>query len=152
MLLLLSLSSQFITYAFFFNIAGRSQAAITGVPLVDLVSDAANHTNQSHSNQQQIVTPMEAQANLQQVEERERQLQKLESDIITVNDIFTQLNSLVTEQGEVIDSIENNVESAVVQVAKADRELQQAVKHKRSARKKKNRPVLSPSDCINSFA
>lgn len=113
----------------------RSRAASSGRPLIEL--DGANASFGGAPQQEQVMTPMEAQSDLQQVEERERQLRQLEQDIVNVNDIFTQLGALVHEQGEMLDSIENNVESAQVQVAEGDRQLQQAVKHKRSARKKK---------------
>lgn len=69
--------------------------------------------------------------------ERDDALVKLESDISDVNQIFKDLSVLVHEQGEVIDTIEDNVVSAAVHVEQGTEELQKARKHQTSARKKK---------------
>ena len=46
------------------------------------------------------------------LQERERSIRQLESDIVDVNTIFKDLATMVHEQGEMVDSIEQNVESA----------------------------------------
>uniref|UniRef100_F6Y3U3 t-SNARE coiled-coil homology domain-containing protein n=1 Tax=Ciona intestinalis TaxID=7719 RepID=F6Y3U3_CIOIN len=71
------------------------------------------------------------------LEERERELQKLESDIVDVNIIFKDLAKIVEDQGEMIDSIEANVEAAHERVDKGKSELGQAVKNQKKSRKKK---------------
>ena len=40
----------------------------------------------------------------------------MERDILDINDIFKELGSMISEQGEIIDSIESNVERAHDQV------------------------------------
>ncbi len=50
------------------------------------------------------------------LQEREERIRQLESDILDVNEIFRDLGALVHEQGETIDTIENNVEEAYNQV------------------------------------
>ena len=53
-----------------------------------------------------------------------------QSDILDVNTIFKDLATLVHEQGEVIDSIEANVESTHVRVQEGTEQLRQAETYK----------------------
>ncbi len=57
---------------------------------------------------------LEEEYNIEQLQERERSIRQLESDIVDVNTIFKDLATMVHEQGEVVDSIEANVESTQV--------------------------------------
>ena len=61
----------------------------------------------------------------------------LQSDIVDVNTIFKDLATMVHEQGEVVDSIEANVESTQVHVEQGTQELRQAENYRNKARKKK---------------
>lgn len=70
-----------------------------------------------------------------QVEQREREVRQLESDIVGINDIFRDLATLVNEQGEIIDSIESNVETAATRVETGNKQLERAVVYKRCSRK-----------------
>jgi t-SNARE complex subunit (syntaxin) len=54
-----------------------------------------------------------------------------------VNTIFKDLATLVHDQGEMIDSIEANVESTHVRVQEGAEQLRQAETYKNKARKKK---------------
>lgn len=74
---------------------------------------------------------------LQQVHEREDAIKQLESDIVDVNMIFKDLAQMVHEQGELVDSIEANVETAETDVVQGNTQLRQARDHQASARKKK---------------
>lgn len=74
---------------------------------------------------------------VEQLQERERAVRQLESDILDVNHIFKDLATLVHDQGEVIDSIEANVESTQVRVSEGTEQLRQAETYKNKARKKK---------------
>jgi t-SNARE complex subunit (syntaxin) len=74
---------------------------------------------------------------IEQLQERERAVRQLESDILDVNTIFKDLATLVHDQGEVIDSIEANVESTQVRVQEGTEQLRQAETYKNKARKKK---------------
>ncbi len=49
-----------------------------------------------------------------------------QSDIVDVNTIFKDLATMVHEQGEVVDSIEGNVETAAVAVTEGADQLRQA--------------------------
>jgi len=61
--------------------------------------------------------------NVGELLERERSIRQLESDILTVNQIFKDLASMVHEQGATIDSIEANIEDAHIQVEEGTRTL-----------------------------
>ena len=69
--------------------------------------------------------------------EHEEALHQLEADITDVNQIFKDLGMLVHEQGDVIDSIEANVETAAASVEEGGEQLRQARRSQSSARKKK---------------
>jgi len=70
-------------------------------------------------------------------EEENRELAQLEQDMTDLVDVFGEVNRLVHEQGEVIDTIEDNCNKAVEKVEQGNVELVQAADHKRAATKKK---------------
>jgi len=74
---------------------------------------------------------------LQEIQEREDAVRQLEEDIVDVNMIFKDLATMVHEQGEIVDSIEANVETAETDVEQGNYQLRQARDHQASARKKK---------------
>ena len=69
---------------------------------------------------------MEEEVDLEDLREREQSIRKIESDIVDVNQIFKDLATMVHAQGEVIDSIEANVESAAIQVQEGASQLSKA--------------------------
>jgi syntaxin 12/13 len=71
---------------------------------------------------------MENDLTLTQLREREAALNKLENDIMDVNMIFKDLAVMVHDQGEIIDSIESNVESVTMRVQNANTHLESAKK------------------------
>ncbi|XP_064605208.1 syntaxin-7-like isoform X2 [Liolophura sinensis] len=83
------------------------------------------------------VLQMEEDVDLELIREREDAIKKLESDIMDVNTIFKDLGMLVHEQGEVIDSIEANVESAHLSVQEGTQQLSSARQYQSKARRKK---------------
>lgn len=83
------------------------------------------------------VLQMEEDVDLELIHEREEAIRKLEGDIKDVNQIFKELGVLVHEQGEGIDSIEANVESAQIQVEAATEQLTIARQYQNKIRKKK---------------
>lgn len=80
---------------------------------------------------------MEEDVDLQIIQEREKAIRQLESDIMDVNQIFKDLGMLVHEQGEMVDSIEANVQSAEISVESGTQELQKAREYQTKARRKK---------------
>jgi len=87
--------------------------------------------------QSQTQMMIEEEDRLRALEDRERAMRQLESDITDVNTIFKDLATMVHEQGEVIDSIESNIESTAVHVTTGAEELRQAAVYQNKARKKK---------------
>lgn len=77
---------------------------------------------------QQVQISMENDVNLTQLREREAALVKLESDITDINTIFKDLAVMVHDQGEIIDSIESNVEQVNIRVHDANVNLESARK------------------------
>ncbi|OCT56436.1 hypothetical protein XELAEV_18000100mg [Xenopus laevis] len=57
-------------------------------------------------------------------------------DIQGINEIFKDLGMMVHEQGEMIDSIEANVENAEVHVQQANQQLATAAEYQRKSRRK----------------
>ena len=68
---------------------------------------------------------------------REASLKQLESDIKDMNDIFKQLATMVDEQGEKLDVIEENVQTAEVAIHEGVEKLAEAEGYLNAARKKK---------------
>jgi len=91
----------------------------------------------AHAPQQQLQVSLEQERELEQIREREEQIRQLESDIVDVNQIFKDLATMVHEQGEVIDSIEANVETAQVSVSQGNVQLSAARTYQSRARRKK---------------
>jgi t-SNARE complex subunit (syntaxin) len=74
---------------------------------------------------------------LGEVEARHREILRLEADIRELHDMFYDMALLVEEQGELIDVIERNVETAAVYIYKGRGEMKQAAIYNTSARKKR---------------
>jgi len=92
-------------------------------------SPSQKRLNQQQSQQQQMQISMENDINLTQLREREAALHKLENDITDVNMIFKDLAVMVHDQGEIIDSIESNVEQVQIRVNDANSHLIEAKKN-----------------------
>ncbi|XP_075904448.1 syntaxin-7 isoform X2 [Nelusetta ayraudi] len=73
---------------------------------------------------------------LQQIQERESAIRQLESDIVDINDIFKDLGMMIHEQGDMIDSIEANVENAESHVQSGTQQLARAADYQQRSRKK----------------
>jgi len=74
---------------------------------------------------------------MEQLLQRESELQALEESIMNVNQIFKDLQSMVQQQGEVIDRIEDHIEQTAVTVTVGNEQLVGAVEKQTSSRKKK---------------
>ncbi|GFQ79887.1 syntaxin-7, partial [Trichonephila clavata] len=116
----------------------RAHSGLTGNPFgEDTPSSGQNLIDlQSPTQSQMTSLQMEEEVNLELLREREEAVRKLEADIVDVNHIFTDLAALVHEQGEVIDSIEANVEQAQIQVSEGTQQLAKARRHQAAARRK----------------
>lgn len=103
---------------------GSANESSQGPNLIDLQSPTGQQPPQQQ--QQQSVLQIEEEVDLETMREREQAIRKLESDILGVNQIFKELATLVHEQGEVIDSIEANVESAHIYVEEGVQDITKA--------------------------
>lgn len=131
-----------------FNQTNDDAIRLQSIRPSNLLVETLDFTNENNSfdneerldfnnRQQQHQISMENDVNLTQLREREAALQKLEHDITDVNMIFKDLAVMVHDQGEIIDSIESNVEQVQIRVTDANSHLQEAKKHQTKARKKK---------------
>ncbi|XP_049961894.1 syntaxin-12-like [Schistocerca serialis cubense] len=64
------------------------------------------------------------------VEEQEQEVQKLQEDILVINQLMREISSLINEQSENVDNIEANVEETTIRVIEGTEQLQQAAIHK----------------------
>jgi len=93
--------------------------------------------DQQQQGQSRTQLMIEEEERIGQLEQREQSMRQLESDIVDVNTIFKDLATMVHEQGEIVDSIEQNIESTTVQVTSGTEQLRQAADYQNKARKKK---------------
>ncbi|KAL4236195.1 Syntaxin-12 [Mactra antiquata] len=78
-----------------------------------------------------------AKMELREIEARDMEIKKIENSVVEVNQLFKEINALVMEQGEKIDTIEQHVERAVNDVESGNVQLSQARTHMEKARRKK---------------
>eukprot|EP01136_Pigoraptor_vietnamica_P027561 Opistho-1_new@83995 len=71
------------------------------------------------------------------LEEQNREIRQLESDLVQLHECFVDMQRLVTEQGETIDSIERHTETAAMSTEVAVQEVKQAQSYQSAARRKK---------------
>ncbi|CAG5094223.1 Oidioi.mRNA.OKI2018_I69.XSR.g13363.t1.cds [Oikopleura dioica] len=128
--------------------AEKRERRITLTRLANNYSNALNdqQSNSSEGNSLIALDNGAGQAQLQQqlspnemaqMQDRENAIIQLEADIADVNMIFKDLATMVHDQGEIIDSIEQNIETAVVDIQSGNTQLRQAREHQQAARKKK---------------
>jgi len=68
--------------------------------------------------------------------DRDKDIRDIERQVVEVNEIFRDISTLVVEQGQMIDSIESNIESGVQNTTKGVEDIQKASKYQRSSRNK----------------
>ncbi len=68
--------------------------------------------------------------------EREEEIRNIEQGVGDLNVLFTQVASMVHEQGEVLETITDNVENVRQDTRGADYELRSAARYQRNARSK----------------
>ena len=114
---------------------GPSAAAVTQC-LIDIDDDSSSSAKLTIKNQESLSTQIqfEEETNMQH---RENSIRQLESDIIDVNTIFKDLATMVHEQGQRVDSIEQNVESTNIRVHEGTDLLREGEAYTNRARSKK---------------
>jgi syntaxin 7 len=73
------------------------------------------------------------------MQERRREVEEIAENIADIHDIFKHINLLVGEQGEKLDVMEKNVETAVVKIEQGGEHLEAARRH---AAKSRSRTIL----------
>lgn len=68
----------------------------------------------------------EEEQNLEQLVERERAVKQIEADIMDVNQIFKDLAAMVHDQGDMVESIEANVEESSTRITEGTQQLLEA--------------------------
>jgi syntaxin 1B/2/3 len=71
------------------------------------------------------------------LEERQKELQKLEKSVNQVHQLFVQFAVLLNAQGEIVDNICDNIAEAKGNVIAAEEDVVKSKKNMQSARKKK---------------
>jgi len=108
-------------------------------PMVGFVDDS-DRTALVEAEQQRVAQLQEQEAviedDLALIREREERIHSLEADILDVNEIFRELGALVHAQGEVLDTIDSNVEAASSHVETGNQQLIKAAEYQRKSRKK----------------
>lgn len=69
------------------------------------------------------------------IAERERDIDSITRELYEINDIFKTLNTVVQEQGYLLDHIENNVSDVVINVENAEDQLSTAYKKQKKTGK-----------------
>ncbi|KAK0706366.1 t-SNARE [Lasiosphaeria miniovina] len=99
-----------------------------------------DHQQQQQLQQQQELTRLAPQDDVDFQEaliiEREEEIRNIEQGVGDLNVLFQQVAQIVTEQGEVLDTIANNVENVREDTRGADRELRSAARYQKNARSK----------------
>ncbi|KAL8561692.1 hypothetical protein ACOMHN_054989 [Nucella lapillus] len=109
-------------------------------PLVD-VSEPGDADDRLHLVEGDRVAQLQAQEvviedDLALLREREERIRQLESDVLDVNEIFRDLGAMISEQGEVLNDIEANVERACSNVGGGNDQLIKAAEYQKKSRKK----------------
>ena len=87
--------------------------------------------------QQQQQHRQAALAGAEAMAERERMISQVESTVVEVKEIFSELATLVSEQTESIEHISGAIENTAERATRATDELREASKHQAQARKRK---------------
>ncbi|XP_038616322.1 t-SNARE domain-containing protein 1 [Tachyglossus aculeatus] len=124
-------------------VAPRSGKQSPRTPFSDLADDEKIFSgadgpwqSQAQSQDQALLAEI-TEADLDTIRQREEAVQQIESDMLDVNQIIKDLASMVYEQGDTIDSIEGNLETAASNVESANEQLAKASRHQQRARKMK---------------
>lgn len=97
-----------------------------------LISGNSQQQTQVQIEDQDQINETELQYHLMLTEERNREITQVTEGILEVNAIFKDLGELVTQQGEQLDTIEDNIFQLHGNVQQADKELRKADEYQRS--------------------
>lgn len=84
-----------------------------------------------------LAQTVEAKRQLAEIQARHTEIVNLERSIRELHDLFIDIQMFVSEQGEVVDRIETNVENAAGYVERGTEQLVQASSYKAKTRRRK---------------
>ncbi|XP_076462684.1 syntaxin-7-like [Babylonia areolata] len=113
----------------------RAQSGIYQPPFQDDYEKQTEMATPGYSQTREVLQ-MEQDVDLESLQEREDAIRKLENDISDVNTIFKDLGMLVHQQGETLDSIEANIDSAQMSVQEGTSQLSKAMEYQQKSRRK----------------
>ncbi|XP_059622461.1 syntaxin-12 [Phlebotomus argentipes] len=120
-----------------------SQQAIATRMKASLLLNASQHDDLEASAQetQQLMQAQRTQQQQLQLEqdlvlERESRMRQIEADVLDVNQIMRDLNVMVSQQGETIDTIESSIENTRGNIEEGASELMKAAENQAKYRKK----------------
>lgn len=110
-------------------------------PLVDVTGYGDKENDRKPLFEDDRVAQLQAQEvviedDLSLLREREERIRQLESDVLDVNEIFKDLGAMISEQGEMLNDIEANVERAYTNVDSGTEQLVKAADYQKKSRKK----------------
>ncbi|XP_013076668.2 syntaxin-2-like [Biomphalaria glabrata] len=116
----------------------RRQLSAKGEPIDDSkINTIMDENSYSVFTENYITDVSNAEQTLRDLEGRQKDILALEKSITEVNQIFKDMNLLITTQGETLDTIESAIENTTVHVEGGKKELQKAREYQSRARRKK---------------
>ncbi|CAN6657755.1 syntaxin Pep12p [Trichomonascus vanleenenianus] len=109
----------------------------------NLIDEAEYHRHEEHDDELHGGFQTQTQETLRQgdveyqqalILERENEIQGIEQGIEELNEIFTDLSTIVTEQGTIIDNIEANIYNVAQSTRDASTQLTKAARYQRNSR------------------
>ncbi|XP_056642746.1 syntaxin-12 [Diorhabda carinulata] len=102
----------------------------------ETVEDGEVDENEDDEKQLQARKTRELAFEQEFIEERERRIKQIESDLLDINQITRELSSVVLSQRDAIDDIERNIDSTGVNVEYGAKEVASAARYQNRSRKK----------------
>ncbi|CRL01659.1 CLUMA_CG014881, isoform A [Clunio marinus] len=104
--------------------------------LVNINNDDSDDEDVTASIQQKQLTQANYNFEKELLVEREEQFQKIETNVIDINQIMSEISTLIHEQGENIQTIDNSISHVAEDIEGGVSELQKAANHQQKFRRK----------------
>ncbi|GAB7364347.1 hypothetical protein MBLNU230_g4890t1 [Neophaeotheca triangularis] len=116
--------------------ASHSQNPYTDPAMLDSEADSASAQQTLQQTQSQLRARRTGMAD-SAIQQREREIEKIAQGVIDLSQLFQELNSLVIDQGSMLDRIDYNVERTAEQTKEAEKELRVATGYQKRTTKRK---------------
>lgn len=104
------------------NQRGLKNEQLTGENIEELSKEIVASTQQPH-HQQQTQVQLQQNTNDQYLEQREQEINKLAMGILEISTMFKEMESMVIDQGTMLDRIDYNLTNTVHDLKSSDKEL-----------------------------